>query len=214
MYIQTKEKQMFIEENIKAIRQLLEKQFDLYSKKKIDEKEETINSNNNHQLIAEKQEEKTNKALCKEKVEIMLKPKESIHYVKVYVEGQIFLDLPAIKTAERFNFKQYSKAVISQLIVVDGQIYIKGYIRKKFIYTAMVGRLGVPKYGLVKDIPFECKINSYDIKKSDIYNIIPNIEIITQYCKLCCFSKNSYGDEIANCCIEKDTLRIGIVKLN
>ena len=221
MYIKTEEKQKYIEENIRVIRELLEKHFDLYIQKEIDEENKIYDKSNNNTILDTKNKIKDEKNKIKKishgynhRKKEDLKVTNNIQYMNAYVEGKIFLNLPAVKRNKKFNFKQYSRVYLKKMVVIDGKITITGFLRKKYIYTAMIKKLPITRYGLIKDMPFECKVYSQDIKESDIYDIIPNIKINTEFCKLGCFSKNAYGEEIANCCIEKDNIRIGIVRLN
>lgn len=214
MYIKTEEKQKYIEENVKAIRKLLEKHFELYIQKEIVEENKSYDKKSDIETLDKKNKTKKDVNLYNHIRKDDCKFGNNINYINVDVEKQIFLDLPAIRINKKFNFKQYSRVYINNFSVKNGKITITGVLRKKYIYTAMIRRLPLRRYGLIKDIPFECKLYDKDINENDIYDIIPNIKITTECCKLGCFSKNNYGDEMANCCIEKDKLRIGIIKLN
>lgn len=214
MYIKTEEKQKYIEENIRAIREILEKHFELYIQKEIVEEDKSCDNKSDIKILDKKNKTKKDANLYNHTRKDDLKFVNNINYINVNVEEQIFLDLPAIRINEKFNFKQYSRVYIKNFSVKNGKITITGVLRKKYIYTTMIRRLSLRRYGLIKDIPFEYKLYGKDIKENDIYDIIPNIRITTECSKLCCFSKNNYGDEVATCCIEKDKLRIGIIRLN
>lgn len=137
-------------------------------------------------------------------------PKSQTLCCRQIVEHKIQLVPPAKKGTVKVDNQIFTtiEKVCSEVVVIIG------YIRKTVTYTAVTHNREIPNHSIQDDVPFQCLIESTDIKENHQFSIVEKKILGEVFAREANFGSSngflSYRQTLAFNFIEKDVIKVSI----
>ncbi|MEK4710792.1 hypothetical protein [Bacillus sp. FSL R10-2780] len=137
-------------------------------------------------------------------------PKSQTLCCRQIVEHKIQLVPPAKKGTVKVDKQIFTtiEKVCSEVVVIIG------YIRKTVTYTAVTHNREIPNHSIQDDVPFQCLIESTDIKENHQFSIVEKKILGEVFAREANFGSSngflSYRQTLAFNFIEKDVIKVSI----
>ncbi|WIK98134.1 hypothetical protein QPL86_11815 [Bacillus bombysepticus] len=137
-------------------------------------------------------------------------PKFQTMCCRQVVEHKIQLVPPAKKGTVKVDKQIFTtiEKVCSEVVVIIG------YIRKTVTYTAITHNREIPNHSIQDDVPFQCLIESTDIKENHQFSIVEKKILGEVFAREANFGSSndfrSYRQTLAFNFIEKDVVKVSI----
>lgn len=122
--------------------------------------------------------------------------------------------IPLVPPAKKGTVKVDKQIFITVEKVCSEVVVIIGYIRKTVTYTAVIPNKEIPNYSIQDDVPFQCLIESMDIKENHQVSIVEKKILGEVFAREANFGGSNgfqaYKQTLAFDFIEKDVIKVSI----